>query len=306
MIGKVLSGKSFGGCVRYVMEKPGAEVVAGIGVRIESAKLATEDFNLQRKLRPGLGEAVGHISLNWSREDMGKLDSKAMEKMGTEYLKRMKINDTQVLFVRHYDAKHPHLHLIYNRVGNNGKTIPDNFLKRRNIEVCQRMNKKYGLYMAEGKNDVKLERLKGKDQVRYIIYDRLKSAIPKSRSFAELENRLAKEGISVAYKLNEKNNAVQGISFKYGEVTLKGSAVDRKMSLSAIQQQLGRNLSKNITEKRNDGNVQETSVMDKNQSHSAETHILDLLLKKEQQESESVGPIGRRKKDKPYELGFGL
>lgn len=306
MIGKVLSGKSFGGCVRYVLEKPGAEILAGVGVRMESSKLATEDFNLQRKLRPGLGEAVGHISLNWSIEDIDKLDSRAMEKMGMEYLKGMKINNTQVLVVRHYDAKHPHLHLIYNRVDNNGKTIPDNFLKRRNIEVSQRMTKRHGLYMAGGKDKVKRERLKGKDQVRYIIYDRLKSAIPKSRSFAELENWLGKAGISVAYKLNEKTNIVQGISFKYGDVTLKGSAIDRKMSLPAIQQQIGRNLSKNTTEKRNEGNVQETSVSDKNQSHSAETHMLDILLRKEYAESESLGPIGRRKKDKPYELGFGL
>ncbi|TCD01300.1 hypothetical protein [Pedobacter psychroterrae] len=78
------------------------------------------------------------------------------------------------------------------------------------------------------------------------------------------------------------------------------------MSLPAIQQQLGQNLSKNVTGKRNEGNVQETSVMDKNQSHSTETHILDLLLRKEYAESESLGSIGRRKKDKPYELGFGL
>lgn len=305
MIGKVLSGKSFGGCVRYVMEKPGAEVLLGVGVRIENAKLATLDFNIQRKLRPGLGEAVGHISLNWSKEDMNRLDSKVMEKMAMKYLNGMKITNTQVLLVRHYDAKHPHLHIVYNRVDNNGKTIPDSFLKRRNVEVSQRMTKIHGFYMAEGKDNVKRESLKGNDQVRYMIYDRLKSAIPKSRSFSELEKRLGKDGISVGYKFNGKSNVVQGISFRYGEITFKGSAIDREMSLSAIQQQLGRNLSKSTTEKSNE-RAQDTLGLDKNQTLSAETHILDTLLRKEHEESESLGLIGRRKKNKPHELGFGL
>lgn len=304
MIGKVLSGKSFGGCVRYVMEKPGAEVLSGVGVRMESPKLATADFNNQRKLRPGLGKAVGHISLNWSREDGNKLSSQVMEKMAMEYLKGMKITDTQVLLVRHYDAKHPHLHIIYNRVDNNGKTIADSFLKRRNIEVSQQMTKRYGFYMAQGKEKVQRERLKGNDRTRYVIYDRLKSATAKSSSFSELEKRLGKDGISVAYKRSGKSNTIQGISFSYQEVCFKGSAIDRKMSFSSICRQLGANLAKHTGNGRNEKTM-DTAALDKDQSPSDHAHILDALLRKEHEESAALGLIAKRKKEKTHELGFG-
>lgn len=305
MIGKVLSGKSFGGCVKYVMEKPNAEVLLGLGVRMESAKLTTMDFNIQRKLRPGLGEAVGHISLNWAREDSNRLTSKVMEKMAMEYLKGMKITDTQVLLVRHNDAKHPHLHIIYNRVDNHGKTISDSFLKRRNVEVSQGMTKRYEFYMAQGKEKVQRERLKGNDRARYVIYDQLKSAMAKSSSFAELEERLKKEDISVAYKYGGKSDTIQGISFSYQHVCFKGSAIDRKMSLLAIQQQLGANLAKNIADGRQ-AKGKDTARLDKSQSPNDHTYILDTLLRKEHEESAALGLIAKRKKEKSYELGFGL
>lgn len=38
MIGKVMTGKSFGGCVRYVVEKAEARILDGQGVRLDSAE----------------------------------------------------------------------------------------------------------------------------------------------------------------------------------------------------------------------------------------------------------------------------
>ena len=46
-----------------------------------------------------------------------------MTQIAKEYMQTMGITDTQYLLVRHLDQPHPHCHLVYNRVGNNGQTI---------------------------------------------------------------------------------------------------------------------------------------------------------------------------------------
>src|SRR5690606_20415105 len=69
MIAKVITGKSFGGCVRYLLEREKSFVLDTAGVRDYNIKAIIADLNAQRKMRPQLGNAVGHTVLSWSNED---------------------------------------------------------------------------------------------------------------------------------------------------------------------------------------------------------------------------------------------
>src|SRR5690606_40961332 len=77
MVAKIIEGKSFGGCVGYVL-KDKSEIIHAEGLRTTSAQTIAQDFNLQRKLNPRLGKAVGHIVLSWSEHDKGKLTNGLM------------------------------------------------------------------------------------------------------------------------------------------------------------------------------------------------------------------------------------
>lgn len=57
MIGKIKKGKSFGGCVRYVMGKDNAEIIASDGVLLGSNRELTDSFNYQRMLNPKIKTA---------------------------------------------------------------------------------------------------------------------------------------------------------------------------------------------------------------------------------------------------------
>ncbi|MFR4025552.1 MAG: relaxase/mobilization nuclease domain-containing protein [Alistipes indistinctus] len=48
-----------------------------------------------------------------------------MTQIAREYMEKMNVCDTQYILVRHTDREHPHCHLVYNRVDNRGKAIPD-------------------------------------------------------------------------------------------------------------------------------------------------------------------------------------
>lgn len=73
MIGKVKIGKSFGGCIRYNLEREQAIILYANGIRTDSIGHIIDDFNMQRKMNPELGQAVGHIVLSWSANDKDKL-----------------------------------------------------------------------------------------------------------------------------------------------------------------------------------------------------------------------------------------
>ena len=51
----------------------------------------------------------------------------------------MKLENTQWALVQHFDKKHPHAHLVVNRVDNDGQTIADNFIGQESRRVCQRL-----------------------------------------------------------------------------------------------------------------------------------------------------------------------
>lgn len=241
MIGKPITGKSFGGCVRYIVDKQQATILSAEGVRMQNAESIIKDFNLQRSMRPGLGKAVGHIVLSWSKEDLPKLSDLVMAERAKEYMQRMMIPDTQYIVVRHSDRQHPHIHIIYNRVDNNGRTISDRNNYQRNMKACKEMTLKYGYHLGQGKDRVNRQALRGKEKLRYELYDAIRSAVKQSTNWKTLEANLQKQGIAIQYKSNSRTSEVQGVWFEKENIKLKGSAIDRAFSYHNLHERLKRN-----------------------------------------------------------------
>lgn len=151
-----------------------------------------------------------------------------------EYMQRMGITDTQYLLVHHLDQLHPHCHLVYNRVGNNGQTISDKNIKIRNAKVCRALTGKYGLHLALGKESVRRERLREPDKTKYEIYDAMKTSLPNCGSWNDLELRLKERGISMRYKYCGSTNQKQGVLFSKNGFEFSGSKIDRQFSCSKL------------------------------------------------------------------------
>jgi hypothetical protein len=242
MIGKIPKpGKSFGGVIEYNVLKKDAAILYADGVRIDKIAHTIDDFNMQRKMNPGLGQAVGHIALSWSPEDKERLNDEKMVSIAKEYLQKMKIEDTQLLIVKHKDRKHPHIHIVYNRVNNNGKTIADNFQHLKNIKISKELTLRYGMHIGQGKQKVNRTQLKGIDKLKYELHDTIKSASKKVNNMVELKHELAKQGIGIQFKYKSGTLEIQGISFSKGKYKFKGSEIDRSLSYGklskAIQEQ---------------------------------------------------------------------
>ena len=82
MIGKIKKGKSFGGCIRYVMGKDNAEIIDSDGVLLENIREITDSFNYQSELNPKIKQPVGHIALSFKPEDKALLTDELRDGQG--------------------------------------------------------------------------------------------------------------------------------------------------------------------------------------------------------------------------------
>ncbi len=233
MIGKIIAGSSFAGTVGYVMKKQ-SRIFDAKDVTLPDVREMVQDFKDQALLNPRIKNAVGHISLSFSPKDGVRMTDALMRDIAQEYMQRMGITDTQYLLVRHLDQPHPHCHLVYNRVGNNGQTISDKNIKIRNAKVCRALTEKYGLHLAPGKESVRRDHLREPDRTKYEIYDTIKTVLPQSRSWEELEKHLQEQGISMRYKYCGSTNRKQGVLFSKNGFEFSGSKIDRQFSYSKL------------------------------------------------------------------------
>ena len=233
MVGKVISASSFSGTVGYVMKEE-SRILEAEGVMPPEVKDMVQDFKDQTLLNPRLKNTVGHISLSFSPKDAPRMTDALMTQIAKEYMQKMCITDTQYLLVRHLDQPHPHCHLVYNRVGNNGQTISDKNIKIRNAKVCRELTGKYGVYLAPGKDDVRRERLREPNKTSYEIYDAIKGSLPKCKSWNDLEGKLKEQGIGVRYKYCGNTDRKQGVLFSKNGFEFSGSKIDRAFSFTKL------------------------------------------------------------------------
>lgn len=236
---KISKGAGFKGCVNYVLGKPDARLLAAEGVLTDSIQTITDCFQVQRMMKLNIRQPVGHISLSYAPEDAPRMTDKMLVSLAKEYMQKMGIRDTQYIIARHNDQKHPHVHIVFNRVDNNGRTISDRNDCYRNVRVCKELKEKYGLYFGKGKDRVRTHRLKGNDRTKYEIYHAVKKSLGKSNSWKQFISELSKQGIKAEFKYRGRSNVIQGLSFTKDGITFKASDIDRSFSYSKLDRMLG-------------------------------------------------------------------
>ncbi len=246
MIGKQTKGTSFSGCVCYVLREDKSQLLEAIGVEGTPEQMA-EQFELQTLLNDKVKNTVGHTSLNFSLEDGERLktDDKFMLQIAHDYMAKMGIADTQYIVARHTDKEHPHCHIVFNRVDNDGKTISDKNDFYRNEKVCKMLTAKYRLHFANGKDNIKEERLRPYDKAKHEVYKALKEELSNARSWEELKDALSDRDIELKFKVSRTTREVQGVKFEYGGISFSGSKVGREFSYMNIDYQLRGNAFEN-------------------------------------------------------------
>lgn len=240
MIGKIILGKSFRGCISYVLEnKREALLKSDPTNRAElisfnqcfgDKKELIRQFNDLRFLNPGLAKPVMHVILSLAQgETPGKTTLMAMAE---DCAKELGFDKHQYLSVTHNDTGHLHLHIVVNRVGFDGKTLSDSNNFKKIANCCRKMELKYNLKQVESpkcflpKERRNMPRL---DSRKEAMKTDLRISLLESTSFAAFESRMKQKGYAVI--------KARGIAFRDSKkMYAKGS--DLGYSLSKIEKVL--------------------------------------------------------------------
>jgi len=136
-----------------------AECISAVNFPLELYRLnftlKLNRFRKQASLNENVKRNAVHISLNfdpsenYSKEKLNKIAKVYMEKIG--------FGKQPYLVYQHYDAGHPHLHVITNNIQRDGKRIDLHLLGIRKSEPARKeIEETFGLVKAEGRKTKEL------------------------------------------------------------------------------------------------------------------------------------------------------
>lgn len=287
MIAKNIKGKSFKGCVRYVMNDT-AKLLEAEGVLAGTTEEIIRGFAMQRSGRKEIKQPVGHIPISFAPEDRERMTDDFMVQLAKEYMEEMGIKNTQYIIVRHHNSDNEHLHIVYNRIDNDLKLISVNYDYKRNIKVCKKLKDKHNLTYGEGKDRVKREKLRNPDAIKYLLYDIIKVILPYCTSEKEFQGYLQSKNINVEFKHKRTTGEIEGISFNYDNVSFKGSQIDRKFSYGNLKKEFEKNLAEAQHQERLKQEKAEIEARLKAKQAEREREKQELLRKQEEAEKTSL------------------
>ncbi|KKO89141.1 relaxase [Sphingobacterium sp. Ag1] len=90
-----------------------------------------------------------HISINPDPNDL--VSDEEFITIAKEYIERLGYGDQPFVIFKHHDIDRTHIHIVSTSVDKNGIKIPDSFEKKRSMEICRDIEKKYKLTPANEK-----------------------------------------------------------------------------------------------------------------------------------------------------------
>ena len=85
-----------------------------------------------------------HISINPDPKDT--VDDNRFISLAAAYLQEMGYGGQPHIVFKHNDIERTHIHIVSTNVDESGKKISDTYEHRRSMEVCRKLEKKYGLH----------------------------------------------------------------------------------------------------------------------------------------------------------------
>ena len=302
MVGKIVKSSAPFQCANYCLNHDRAEVLYwdGLDIDILEAKrladssgiereaLAREmahaidtSFALQAQTNAAVEKPVGHIPLCFMKEDAPLLDNDKMVQIAREYMEMMGYQNTQYMFVRHHNAKgNPHVHIFFNRVGNDGRCLNAWQDYKRNALACRELTEKYGLHLSDGRRNTVVQDLHGREKARYRISNAIDTALPRCKDLSSLGRELYRQGISMEMHRRGGTGEVYGLSFSVADdrhpgtqYTFRGSEVGRRYTYGHIIEALGKGFDEAHDLHEGNGTAKE-----KERSESVAADITDIIF----------------------------
>ncbi len=170
-------------------------------------------------------------------QDAGKLTLSDINKIAFEFARRMGLQNHQWIACTHKDTGKPHIHLIANRIGVDGKVFDTTFISNRSARIAEELSREMGLTIA---NEVRAQkthrevhanpnRQQTKERLQRIAY----SQLAMNTTLAGFLYGLERQGIGIEPAKNKQGN-IYGIRFSYEGHTFKASEIGREFGYHSL------------------------------------------------------------------------
>lgn len=143
-----------------------------------------------------------------------------LREIGRKHLKELGLDQNQYLMTLHKSTGKPHIHIVANRIDEQGKAINDSFISLKSQQVSERIAQENGLRTAK-------ELKKINDITLVPIKEEIKRAhqfsVQNSNTFQDYKDLMGSKGIEVKQTIN-KNGELQGFRLLHKESGLNFKA----------------------------------------------------------------------------------
>lgn len=171
--------------------------------------------------------------------DSQKMSDRDLRALAVEFLLGLKIDPTKAQYIAfvHTEKEHKHIHIISNRIDENGKALKDNYIGFEAQRVAHEIALKYGWTSIRQENENKKQRaintnLIAKNAVKTAHREVLRQ---KPKDLQQYIRLMLEKQIEVKPTINKQGN-IQGYRFVHlpTETNLKASEVDRNLKLNEL------------------------------------------------------------------------
>jgi hypothetical protein len=230
MIGKIIIGKSFRGCISYCLEKDQSAVLEQ-QLCFGDKREIIQQFNEVRQLNERVAKPVMHITLSLVPGE--RLLEKEVHRLLDNAARDLGYEKNQWIAIAHHDTSHQHFHIVVNRIGFDGKTLSDSNNYKKIAGLCRRMEKELGLQEVQSPRrflPAEQRKIPRSDQRKEKLRQVVIKSLQKARDYMDFETRVKAAGYEVV--------RARGIRFiDSRKVKVKGSELG--FSLQRIEQLLG-------------------------------------------------------------------
>lgn len=257
MIAKIKSRVDFSGIVNYAnnVKEKSARVIGSNGVLLVDNRTIADSFQTQLRIPDAkgrlhhLGKPVKHISIAFSPEDIARFPDnedgdRFMTQLAEEWMRKMGIGPeiTQYIIARHFDKEHPHCHLVFNRIANDGSVISDSNERFRNEEACRRIKKRHGLIFGSSRSQrINPDRLRKYDAEKLYIRKIVLDNLDRSKDWETFARLLEQDGVTLSFCTDEKTGRIRGVAYEHDGFRISGSKLGQhgKYTYGNLSKQLG-------------------------------------------------------------------
>ena len=246
MTGNQIKGKGFRGALRYNLEKVEkgiAEVLDHSFVSV-SEKSIMKEIQMVRAQRPNLQKYFYHTSINFPPcEDLA---NEKMKQIGHDYMVANGFTQHQFIMFRHHDADHPHLHILVNRIGYDGKVLSDSNDFARSEKVLRELEIRYDLTKVNSssqareramtKNELEMMKRTNEPSQKMKLQVLIRGILQKKQGMTTGEFIRTLEGKGINVLFNQASTGfVSGISYGYEGIIIKGAKLGNDFKWGSIK-----------------------------------------------------------------------